>query len=83
MYTLRLGRLGDGAVEMRVRGYEFALALVPSVEDFGGGCAAEDAGVDEACEADAGDVAGGAVDTFEVPDGFGSVVLLVSMLFIM
>jgi hypothetical protein len=28
--------------------------------------------VDEAGEFDAGDVAGGAVDAFEVPDGFGS-----------
>jgi len=29
--------------------------------------------VDEAGEFNAGDVAGGAVDAFEVPDGFGSV----------
>jgi hypothetical protein len=29
--------------------------------------------VDEAGEFDAGDVAGGAVDSFEVPDCFGSV----------
>ena len=31
----------------------------------------EDARVDEACEADTGDVTGAAVDAFEIPDGFG------------
>ena len=49
---------------------ELAFALVPGSEDLGAGCTAEDARVDEACETDAGDVATGAEDAFEVPDGF-------------
>ena len=53
-------------------GDELAFAGVPGVEDFGGGGAAEDSGVDEAGEFYAGDVAGGAVDSFEVPDCFGA-----------
>ena len=53
-------------------GDELSFALVPLGEDFGAGCAAEDTRVDEAGEADARDVAGGAKDAFEVPNGFGS-----------
>lgn len=67
--VLGLGRLGDDAVE-GVGGDELAFALVPEGEDVGRGGAAEDAGVDEAGEADVGDVPGGAEDAFEVPDGF-------------
>jgi len=64
-----LGGLGDDAVE-GVCGDELAFALVPESEDVGGRGTAEDAGVDEAGEADVGDVPGGAEDAFEVPDGF-------------
>lgn len=63
-------RQGDVSVEL-VGGDELGFALVPGVEDFLGGSTAEDAGVDEAGELDVGDVAGGAVDAFKVPDGFG------------
>lgn len=31
--------------------------------------------MDEACEANSGDVARGAEDAFEVPDGFGSILI--------
>jgi hypothetical protein len=68
--VLGLGWLGDGAVEVRVCSYEFAFALVPQFEDVLRRGAAEDAGVDEACEADAGDVARRTEDAFKVPDGF-------------
>jgi hypothetical protein len=70
MCILRVRRLRNDAVEVRVRSNELALALVPCLEDLGGGRAAEDAGVDEACEADAGDVARRTEDAFKVPDGF-------------
>jgi hypothetical protein len=36
--------------------------------------------VDEAGELDVGDVAGGAVDAFEVPDGFGSGYIVIGVL---
>jgi hypothetical protein len=73
MYVLRLRRLSDSAVEVRVGRDEFAFALVPQFEDFLRGGAAEDAGVNEACETDAGNVAGAAEDAFKVPDGFCTV----------
>jgi hypothetical protein len=57
---------------VRARFDQAAFALVPSCEDFGGGRAAEDAWVDETGEFDSWDVAGGAVDSFEVPDCFCS-----------
>lgn len=69
VHVLRLGRLRDDAVE-GVCTDELAFALVPEGEDVGGGGAAEDAGVDEAGEADVRDVPRGAEDAFEVPDGF-------------
>lgn len=70
--VLGFGGLGDDAVEF-VGADEFPFALVPDGEDFGGRGTAHDSGVDEAWEADVGDVAGGAEDTFEVPDGFCTV----------
>ena len=72
-------RLCDIAAQVLVRFDELAFASVPGVEDFGGGSAPEDARVDEAGEADAGDVAGGAVNAFEVPDGFCSVCVRMSV----
>lgn len=74
VYVLCVRRLGDRAVEVRVCRDELAFALVPCLEDGGGGRAPEDAGVDEACEADAGDVARGAEDAFEVPNSFSSAI---------
>jgi hypothetical protein len=71
--VLRLRGLSDSAVEVGMCGYEFAFALVPEFEDVLRGGTAKDAGVDEACETDAGDVARGAEDAFEIPDGFRSV----------
>jgi hypothetical protein len=73
-----LGLRGESYVAVHVRaGFDQAgFALVPGVEDFGRGRAAEDSWVDEAGEFDAGDVAGGAVDAFEVPDCFCSGVML-------
>jgi len=68
--VLRIGRFGNGSAEMGVRGDELGFTRVPGVENFCAGCAAEDTRVDKACEADAGDVAAGAEDAFEVPDSF-------------
>lgn len=65
---LRLGWFGNVPVEVGVGGDELGFAGVPSFEDGGGRCAAQDARVNEAGEADAGDVAGGAVYAFEVPN---------------
>ena len=78
VHILGLRRLCDVAVHVRARFDQAAFALVPSCEDFGGGRAAEDAWVDEAGEFDAWDVAGGAVDSFEVPDCFCSGLVWVS-----
>lgn len=64
MHVLWLGRQRDVAVHVAARRDEFCLALVPRLEDFGGGRAAQDAWVDEAGEAHAGDVAGGAEDAY-------------------
>lgn len=71
MDVLRLGRLSDDAFEFGGAD-ELGFAPVPFGEDFGGGCTAEDARVDEARKADVGDVAAGTEDAFEVPDGFGA-----------
>ena len=67
--VLGLGRLGDDALELG-RADELGFAAVPLGEDFGGGGAAEDAGVDEAGESQVRDVAGGAEDAFKVPNRF-------------
>lgn len=70
VHTAWLWRLSDSAVQVCMCGYELCFARVPCLEDLGGGCTSEDARVDQAGEADAGDVAAGAEDAFEVPDGF-------------
>lgn len=54
-------------------GDQFLFPPVPFREDLGGGCTAKDTGMDQTGEFDAGDVTGGAVDAFEVPDRFGSI----------
>jgi hypothetical protein len=51
---------------------KLCFTIVPNLEDFMAGSAAKNARVDQTSEFDAWDVAGGAVDAFEVPDGFGS-----------
>ena len=71
MYGLGFGWLGDDALEGG-GGDKFGFAGVPFGEDGGAGGAAEDARVDEAGEFEAGDMARGAVDAGEVPDGFGA-----------
>ena len=75
VHVLRLGGLGDDFMEI-LRGVgadELAFAAVPFGEDFSRWGAAQDAGMDEAGEADVGNVAGGGEDAFEVPYGFGAV----------
>ena len=67
VHALWFGGLGDDAFESR-GGDKFGFAPVPFCEDLRGWRAAEDAWVDETSELDAGDVAGGAKDAFEVPD---------------
>ena len=71
VHVLGLRRLGDDALEVG-RADEVGLAAVPLGEDLRRGRAAEDARVDEAGEAQVGDVAGGAEDAFKVPDCFGA-----------
>lgn len=64
--VLRLWGLRYDTVKL-VRCDEFAFSAVPLGENFGGWCAPEDTRVDQACETNAGDVARGAEDAFEVP----------------
>lgn len=70
--VLRLRRECDFPAHVAALLDQLAFAVVPGLEDFVGRRAAQDTRVDEPGEPDAGDVAGGAVDAFEVPDGFGS-----------
>lgn len=67
-------RQGNVPLGQRIRGNQLALAAVPFRQHLGRRRASEDAGVDEAGELDVRDVAAGAVDAFEIPDGFGSAV---------
>jgi len=57
MHVFGIGGLSNYAVHVRASLDELAFALIPRCEDFGRGRAAENAGVDEAGKADAGDVA--------------------------
>lgn len=83
MHVLGLWRLGDNAVVRVGAGfYELAFTLVPGREDFSRGRAAKDTRVDQSGKAYAGDVARGAENALEIPDGFcsGSSVNGISML---
>ena len=71
MDALALGRQGDDAVRQPVGGNELALPLVPGGQDFGGRGTPENPGVDQSREFDVRDVARGAKDAFEIPDGLG------------
>ncbi len=75
VYVLRLWGLRNDFFEFLhgVGADELAFTAVPFGQDFGGWGAAEDTGVDEAGEADVGDVAGRCKNTFKIPDGFGTV----------
>lgn len=67
----RQGRKGNDSVFGKCRGLnQFLFAAVPLCEDFRAGCAAKDSGVDQASKLDARYVTRGAVNAFEVPDGF-------------
>ena len=70
--VLRLRGLRDDALQLRGRD-ELGLAAVPLGQDLGAGGAAQDTRVNEAGEADVREVARGAEDAFEVPDGFRAV----------
>lgn len=69
MNILRLRRLCDDAIKL-VGTDQFAFPSVPLGENLGGWRTSEDTGVDQAWEADAGDVARGAEDAFEIPNRF-------------
>ena len=56
VHALGLGRLCYDSLQGGGRD-ELGFSLIPFCQDFWGGCAAQDAGVDEACEAHAGDMA--------------------------
>ena len=71
VYVLPLRRLRDNPPHVAARVDQSGFALVPRPEHLLRGRAAEDAGVDEAGEFDARDVARRALDAFKVPDGFG------------
>ena len=66
---LRVRRQRYDALEMRVCRDELSLTLVPCRQYLRRRCTAQNAGMDEACETNARDVAGRAEDAFEVPDG--------------
>ena len=70
MDVLWLRGLRDNAFESRGTD-QFALTSIPFCQNFGRGCAAKYARMDQTWEANMGDVAGGAEDALEVPDGFG------------
>jgi hypothetical protein len=72
MHVLRLRWLSDDAGEGGCLD-QLGFPPVPLGEDLMRRGTAEDSWVDEAGEADAWDVARGAKDAFEVPDGFGPV----------
>lgn len=78
VHVARLRGLRDVAAGVGVRALlnQGALAPVPLGEQLGRGGTAEDARVNEAGEADAGDVARGAEDAFKVPDGLCAVQLV-------
>jgi hypothetical protein len=76
MHVCGVGRLSNYAVHVRAGLDKLAFALVPRSEDLGRRRAAEDAGVDEAREADAGDVARGTEDAFKVPYRFCSALFI-------
>ena len=71
VHGFRLGRLCDNAGQ-RGGGNQFCFTFIPLGEDLGGGCAAQNARVDETSEADARDVSGGTEYAFEIPDCFCS-----------
>lgn len=72
--VLGVRRLSYIAAHVRTFRDELILATVPFCKDFSGRSATEDSWVNEAWEADVGDMARGAEDAFKVPDGFCSVV---------
>ena len=75
VYVAWLRRLCHVAAGVGVGAFldEGALASVPLGEQLGRGRAAQDARVDKAGEADAGDVPRGAEDAFKIPDGLCAV----------
>jgi hypothetical protein len=64
------GRICDSTCEIGCRD-QFAFTTIPFSEYFSRGSAAQNSRVDEACEFDAGDVSGGAIDALKVPDSLG------------
>lgn len=75
--TTRMGHLGQGRERNLPAGGvgrdKLTLAAIPFCQYLCRRCTAQDTWVDEACEANMGDVAGRAKDALEVPDGFRSV----------
>lgn len=69
--VLGLRGLRDDAFELGGAD-KVGFAAVPLREDLGGGSTAEDARVDLTRESEMRDMARGAEDAFEVPDGFGA-----------
>ena len=69
MNVLWLRGLCNDAIEL-VGTDQFAFPSVPLGEDLGRRRTSEDTGMDQAGETDAGDVARGAEDAFEIPNRF-------------
>ena len=69
MDVLWLRRLCNEAIEL-VGTDQFAFPSVPLGENLGRRRTSKDTGVDQAWEADPGDVARGAEDAFEIPNRF-------------
>ena len=70
-HWLAAGEAGAVGAAIGGRVHQFGLAAVPLLEQLVGGGAADQAGVGDAGETHAGDVAGGGVDPFKIPDRLG------------
>ena len=70
MHALRLRRQRHIPTQMRTLANQLSLATIPLGQQRGRGRTAQDTRMNEARKAHAGDVARGAEDALEVPDGF-------------
>lgn len=72
VYVRGIGWLSDVTAHVRALADECGFTVIPCLQHFMGGCTTQDTGMDETCETHAGDVARGAIDALEVPDGLRS-----------
>lgn len=73
MSILWLWWLCNVATQVRVSSDQFSFTLVPFRQDLRGWSTSQDTGMDEAWEADMGNVSRRAEDSLKVPDRLGAV----------